>query len=258
MSTCGVMVVRNEEDILEQTLRNLVSQVDEVIVRDNLSVDGTTDILHQLASEGIGVSFEADSEPGYYQSRKMSALAALAQEKGHEWVVPCDADEVWYCPHGAIGEFLARQPAHVLVVEAELYDHVATAEDPPGDPVRRMGWRRRFPVPLPKVACRLRTGLVIEQGNHGARYPRNPVGRAPGLVVRHFDKRTLEQFIGKVRTGARAYRAAPDLPEGMGQHWRDYDRLSDEQLGEVFRTWFWSANPGFDPELIFDPAPVRA
>jgi hypothetical protein len=40
-----------------------------------------------------------------------------------------------------------------------------------------------------------------------------------------------------------------------GQHWRDWNRLTDEQLGDVFRRFYWSADPEHDDSLIFDPAP---
>jgi hypothetical protein len=61
-------------------------------------------------------------------------------------------------------------------------------------------------------------------------------------------------MIRKARNGGRAY-AATNLPEDHGQHWRDWNRLTDEQLGDVFRRYYWSADPEHDANLIFDPAP---
>ena len=46
-----------------------------------------------------------------------------------------------------------------------------------------------------------------------------------------------------------------DLQEDVGKHWRDYGRLSDEQIGDVFRTYFWAGAPRADRSLMFDPAP---
>jgi hypothetical protein len=71
------------------------------------------------------------------------------------------------------------------------------------------------------------------------------------LEVRHYPYRSPEQMIRKARNGAAAY-AATDLPETVGQHWRDYGRLTDEQIGEVFRRYFWSADPEADG-LVHDP-----
>lgn len=249
MTVFAVSMVRDEADIIAETVGHMLRQVDEVIVADNGSVDGTRDILADL-----GVTVVGDPEVGYYQSAKMTGLAHLAASKGADWVVPFDADEWWYSPFGRIADVLTATAA--FVAEAALYDHVATAHDPDGTPVARMGWRRRQPAELPKVAVRCRPDLVVHQGNHGAHYD-GPTAAVPGLlVVRHFPYRTTDQFVAKARNGAQAYRAT-DLPETEGAHWRAYGDLLEaegaEGLAGVFRQWFWSSLPDEDPSLIFDP-----
>jgi hypothetical protein len=113
------------------------------------------------------------------------------------------------------------------------------------------------PGALPKVAARLRDDLVIEQGNHAATFDGGTTSFPGQLVVRHFPYRSAEQFVRKARNGAEAY-AATDLPFSAGQHWREYGQLLDqggpEVLEDVFRTWFWKADPTRNPELIRDPA----
>jgi glycosyltransferase involved in cell wall biosynthesis len=252
MTVIAVTMVKNEADIIAATVGQMLTQVDHVIVADNMSTDGTREVL-----DGLPVTIVEDHEVGYFQSRKMSRLAAEAAERGADWVVPFDADEWWYCPHGAtVGEWLMGMAPHVGVVTAELYDHVATAKDPvEGSPVDRLGWRRISPTPLPKVACRPLVRVKIEQGNHDATFA---VGRADGLVVRHFPYRSPEQFVSKARNGAAAY-AATDLPADIGEHWRGYGAIAesdgDEACASIFREWFWSENPAKDETLIFDPAP---
>ncbi len=250
--TWAVAMVRDEADIIEQTVTRMLGQVDHVLVADNGSTDGTREILERLDVELID-----DPEPGYYQSRKMTALAARAAAAGADWIVPMDADEVWYSPHGRIADVLSGLPVDVAIAPAEIYDHVATSADPPGPPVEAIGWRRRSCGELPKVACRARVDVVIEQGNHGAHHP---AGVQDGLlVVRHFPYRSAEQFVRKARNGAAAY-AATDLPDHQGAHWRQYGALLDAQgpeaLEDVYRQWFWCADPTLDRELIFDPCPV--
>jgi hypothetical protein len=146
-----------------------------------------------------------------------------------------------------------------LVASAALYDHVADRRRPRRpEPVQRIGWRRAAPGGLPKVACRWRDDLVIEQGNHGARYDGGATVLPGQLVVRHFPYRSAEQFVRKARNGAQAY-AATDLPPDVGAHWRQYGALAeahgDEACADIFRTWFWVADPDADPSLVFDPAP---
>lgn len=248
MTVAAISMVRDEEDIIRSTVEHMLTQVDVVIVADNRSVDGTREIL-----DSLDVVVIDDPERGYFQSRKMTELAHFARtEFGADWAVPFDADEWWYSPHGRIADILEDVGAWPIVT-AELYDHVATGLDPAGDPIDVMGWRRRKPGALPKVACRTAPDLVIEQGNHGARYDA-PAPTTPGLVVRHFPYRSPEQFARKAINGAEAY-AATDLPEDTGRHWREYGRIAKtsgvEALHDVFRRWFWVAEPGDD--LIYDP-----
>lgn len=250
--TYGIARVKDEADIITFTVRRMLEQTDRVMVVDNASTDGTRDLLADLQRQHPDeLIVHDDPEVGYWQSRKMTALAAAAGQHGAAWVVPFDADEAWYSPFGRIGDVLAEHP-EAAIVEAALYDHVATGEDPDGpDPTSRIGWRRAAPGALPKIACRPYPRVEIHQGNHGCDYGQRLAGL---LVVRHFPYRTVEQMIGKARNGAAAY-AATDLPEHVGKHWRDYGRLTDEQIGDVFRRYFWAADPRKDRGLIFDPAP---
>lgn len=253
MSVAAISMVRDEADIVATTVAHMLTQVDHVIVADNGSIDGTRDLLADLDVEVID-----DPEQGYYQSRKMTALAARARAAGHEWVVPFDADELWYSPFGRLADVLGTIGPQWLAAPALLYDHVPSGIDPDDpDPVRRIEWRRIEPAALPKVAARLRDDLVIEQGNHAATFDGGTTSFSGQLVVRHFPYRSAEQFIRKARNGAQAY-AATDLPWSAGQHWREYGQLLEahgpEALKDVFRTWFWSPNPRADQTLLRDPA----
>lgn len=259
MNVVAVTMVRDEEDIIGTTVGHMLSQVDSVIVADNGSTDATRAIC-----EALGADVRDDPDPGYYQSRKMSALAQSALEAGADWIVPFDADEVWTGKRGTVKRTLEGIPDWVMIAEASLYDYVATGLDNGApNPVERMRWRRPAPAPLPKVAVRAVEGATIHQGNHGADFPNEPVPPIIKhlLTVRHFPYRSAEQMARKARNGAAAY-AATDLPEEVGQHWRGYGRLSDEQIGDVFRKWHWREKPNSNitidgheqPALVEDPA----
>lgn len=251
MTVTAISMVKDEQDIVEAFVRHTAGQVDRMIVADNGSTDGTRGILDHLARD-LPLTVIDDPEVGYFQSKKMSALAARAAADGAEWVVPADCDEWWYSPFGRVADVLQDLDG-VSIVGAHLFDHVPTALDPDvPDPFRRIGWRRREPMPLMKVAAKARPAVTIHQGNHDADHGRRVDGV---LVVRHLPLRSAEQMIRKARNGGRAY-AATDLPEDHGQHWRDWNRLSDEQLGDVFRRFYWSADPERDETLIFDPPPL--
>ena len=89
----GITMVKNEADIVEQTIRHLLGQgVDHILAADNGSSDGTYEILLEL-SKILPVHVIQDRELAYYQSEKMTWLADRVMEAGAEWIIPFDADE---------------------------------------------------------------------------------------------------------------------------------------------------------------------
>ena len=81
----GITMVKNEADIVEQTIRHLLGQgVDHILAADNGSSDGTYEILLEL-SKILPVHVIQDRELAYYQSEKMTWLADRVMEAGAEW-----------------------------------------------------------------------------------------------------------------------------------------------------------------------------
>jgi hypothetical protein len=253
MIVVAVSMVKNEADIIGPIVAHMLTQVDHVIVADNGSTDGTRGIL-----DGLPITVLDDPEPAYYQDRKMTRLAQLARTRfGADWVIPFDADEWWTARSGTIKDQCEASDG-VQMLTAVTFDHVATGDDDPSesDPTRRLGWRRRRPGPVQgpkhKVAVTVTENLRIHMGNHGADFGFKPRALTGRLMIRHFPYRSVEQFIAKARQGSAAL-AATDLPEYIGQHWRDYGRLSDAQLAAVFAEHFHADDPWTRSDLIFDP-----
>ncbi|MFL5309511.1 MAG: glycosyltransferase family 2 protein [Myxococcales bacterium] len=263
MSVCAVLLVKDEADIIEATVRHLLWHVDEVLIQDNASTDGTHEILCELERDLDPLSVEADPDPAYYQAAKTTALAHEALLRGHRWVIPCDADELWYAPEGrALRDWLAALPREHQFVKAAIYNHLATALDEPGLPFEVMRWRQRGPLDIRwgKVACLCRPDLEIHMGNHSAS-THGTGSTAYGLEIRHFPYRSAEQFVRKAVNGAAAYKAT-DLDPGFGAHWRMYGDMIERGGEEAGRAWFrehfHSADPTADDSLVEDPAPVRS
>lgn len=267
MIVVGVSMVKDEADIIETTVRHMLSQVDAVLILDDNSTDGTYEIL-----KSIGGDINDPNRPylslihddgidghwprlrkGYYQSEKMTLLANEAREMFRaDWIIPFDADEIWTSEWGTLKEVCESNADTYGIIKAELFDHVCTGKDNPNivNPVQRIFYRRRESLPFPKVACRATKDLIIEQGNHWARYsiPVRPTEECP-IVVHHYPYRSVEQVIHKVRNGAAAY-ALTDLPENVGAHWRQWGKFSDSQIKELFYEWYYDQIP--DPKLIQD------
>lgn len=260
MTVVAVTMAKDEIDVAEGFLQHLAAEVDHIVVADNGSTDGTRELLEALTLE-LPMVVVDDPEVGYYQSAKMTGLARLAAEKfGPDGliIVPVDFDELWHSRAGRLRDVLPRDEG--LVWRASLFNHLRTSldvEDP--DPFRSMTWRQRQPGMLPKVAFRWCAEAVIEQGNHDVYLPRWLPGQTH-VEVRHFPVRSADHLVRKARNGSRAYTAAPDLPETMGNHWRSWGRILDtmgeDALREAYHAHWWYLSP-VDAGLIDDPAPYR-
>lgn len=265
----AVGMCKDEADIVEATVRQSLTQVDYMLVADNMSTDGSRDILDRIARETGRLVVIDDFVKAYYQSEKMTGWSKQAHLMfGAEWVVPIDMDEIWFSPYGRIGTTLGELADQWLVMEAKLYDHVATALDDQSvaDPVARMEWRRKKEAPLRKVACRWREDLSIAQGNHSAKYNGGATIAGAEFVIRHFPIRSVAQFVRKARNGAEAYAAAHNIPADQGAHWREWGAMlardGEAPLKELFQTYYWRDRPAetiemdgiTEPPLMHDPA----
>ena len=261
MSTAALLWVHDEPDVLFPNIRYLLTQVDEIMIRDRDSAPALIEEILSFQREHPEVYFRNDgSGDRYEQSRIMTDMALEAMERGHEWVIPIDPDEVWYANGRPLSEALGGMSKDVSIVKAELYNHVASAQDPKkGTPFQKIGFRQRFPLALPKVAARTRPDLVIDHGNHSASTRGTAFTIGPSLVVRHFPYRTEDQFVERVRSAWEQLKVSR-LPESFGVHVRAYGKCLDEEgedaLREHFRHWFYSSEPGKDDSLMFDPAPI--
>jgi len=250
----AVSMVRDEADVIDTVLRHLLaSGVDHLIVADNLSTDSTPHVLNDLEACGAPLTIVQDDELGYYQSRKMSGLSDMAADMGATWVLPFDADEVWYGVDPQSGEAcrisdaLSQVEDDVRIVRAPGWDHIA--EGLPEFPSPFSPWRRPQTQQLAKVAYRAQRGAVLHMGNHDVSIS-GPDVVGP-LAYRHFQYRSLEQMTRKLRNGRQAYEAS-DIHPLHGTHWRAGGLKSDDELAAE-----WAALCATDG-LVFDPAPILA
>jgi glycosyltransferase involved in cell wall biosynthesis len=261
MKIWAITMVANEEDIIAYNLSHMLSQgIDRILVADNLSTDRTPYILQRIEADTEGlIMIIRDEEPGYYQSEKMTKLANFAGELGADFILPFDADELWYSmtPGATIGDII-RSNQNIEIIGVPMWNHYVSPKDLYSDnPFIRMVCRDSKQNPIDKVAFQYVRGLKIGQGNHNVYIAgKNVPGEAIGLGIRHFPYRSADHFIRKIRVGAKAY-AATNLPENLGAHWRQYgaslEAHGEEAMKAHYRNWFTWECPGM--EMIFDPAP---
>lgn len=239
---------KNEEDVADVVLRHLfASGVDHVIVADNLSDDRTPHILNDLQATGFPLTIVEDRVLAYDQAGKMSRLARQAYEIGATWVLPFDADEIWYGVDPATGEAcrisdaLSHVDPEIQVIRAPGWDHIGPGPFSP--------YRRQQQQQLAKVAFRSHPDVRLHMGNHDVTLP-GPSIIGP-LAFRHFQYRSLEQMTRKLRQGREAYEAS-DIHPMHGTHWRAGGLKTDDELAAD-----WESLCSEDG-LVFDPAPILA
>lgn len=246
----AVSMWKNEADIGPTIIRHLLAEgIDLLIVADNGSTDGTTDHLHDFAKHAP-VVVVPDPEPAYFQAAKMTRLAHLAGQRGARWIVPFDADEVWYSPLGRLGDVLRVSKEPIQWVEGMYHIPHPDDDETEENPVRRMVHRRAGrDCPQSKVCFRYDRGIRIAQGNHRVERT-GPEGRGR-VAFREFQYRSFDHFVRKVRQGKAAYDAGgDDLHKDLGIHWRRLGALTDAELEVEWKEYL--ATP-----TVYDPAPLR-
>lgn len=264
----GVTLFKNEGDIALHTILHMAEEgLDGIIIADNMSTDNTWDELLRvqdlLQGSTCQIELMKDTEPGHYHGRKITNLASIARAYGADWIVPFDADELWFSHSDRLAKTIRDTVEDIKILEFNLYNHFPTVIDPEGsNPFMTMEWRDKEKGALPKVAVKWQKDLEIHEGNHSARYKDlEPFQTftSSDLEIRHFPYRTFKQFMRKGIDGAKAY-AATDLSETHGAHWREYgliyDRLGEDGLRKLYDRYFYHLAP-VEEGLVHDPAPFR-
>ena len=270
MKVTGISMVRNEGDVIEAFIRHHVEILDELVVVDHRSTDGTKQILEQLAAEGVPI--EVHVEPSRVQRQNLvltGLMRCAAAVEDVDWVLPLDADEFLIAADGDVRGALAALPQKPHAIDMRPY--VPTADDPADEPnpLRRIRYRREFEhgtwtrkvlVPGPWAGD---SGYGLAQGSHVLLEARTdrivPAAFTPQLALAHFPVRTADQLARKVLGGWPAHVARPDrAPSGAFQWERAFDLVvAGQPLGarelEALACEYPTREPDSGPKLILDP-----
>jgi Glycosyl transferase family 2 len=272
----GVMMVRNEADIIALTIRHhLAHGVDRMLVVDNGSSDGTDCVLEELNRDSRVQWTRSNGK--FRQADITTELAREAFLRGAEWVLPIDADEFWFAPGNDFRAVLHESTAGSLEVEivnfiqrreqheanaGALLSMTRRAIPPTGTPEQAVELVQshdigfvEFPYP-PKCISRASISLQIGQGNHSVAGVVGPQEETDRIICLHAPLRARSVLESKVDHGRRADEVAQDLVQAW--HVRRWRRLAEE--GQLDREW--AANSYQDDQLdvygrrhpvIFDP-----
>lgn len=238
-NVAALMMVKNEVDIIESAIHYLGTQeLDAIYVYDNLSQDGTREKLDSLSEFYEELVVQDDHERGYYQADKMNKWAnELFQNEEVDVIIPIDADEIWYSknPEKTLGQTIRMSDADIFVALSEDYIPTIFDDFSESDFRKRMKHKKVHSDSFSAVAFNYSPEFWLEMGNHNVL--NHPGERAYDLIgIKHYQYRSFDQFVKKVRNGKTAYDAT-NLPDYMGSHWRRLGSMSIEELKDYWRQY---------------------
>lgn len=252
---CAITIARDEADIIEYTIRHLFAEgIDQVIVGLHQSDDPTRRLVGRMSME-MPLLARFFPDPHFRQAEMMTQLANAAHSLGADWIVPFDADELHCSVGGVFADRLRDSSDEALGLR--MTNYVAAGLDDPSDPnpFTREQWTRPAWNPLNKVVFRWQPGIAIAPGSHSVSVAgrRVPEGLAWDLFIGHFQNRSPEQFIRKIRNEVKGYAG---LSKDIG-YWHNFGHLSDAEITQWWQREYYVSNPQA-AGLIHDPAPYMA
>lgn len=253
MKVCGISIVRNEVDIIGlNILHHLSLGLDEILIVDNGSSDGTERVLQQLDIDGR-IKWSKNAGP-YRQPEIFTELGREAYRRGADWVLPIDADEFWDTTSRDLKGVLERSNAGALRVQ--VVNFIQRRKQRNRSPSALLHMTRRAPQPKGPVECckdlvesrqiayvemmyppkwvsRASSTSEIKAGNHQVSGIEGPYEDTDTIICLHAPLRAHSMLEAKADTGRRADEAG--YPPGEMWHLRRWHRLRDE--GRLEAEW---------------------
>ena len=120
MTVWAIILAFQERDIIPFTLRHYTSFCDRVTVYDAGSTDGTREICAEYGAEVVDWKTDGVND---ILAKKVKETAWHGTD--FDWVMPCDADELFYFPQGGLNTLQAYDAAGVAVVKPHGFEMVS-------------------------------------------------------------------------------------------------------------------------------------
>lgn len=268
----AVTMAKDEGDVIDHTLYHLSAEgVEGIVVADNLSSDDTHDRLLEAQERLSGkteVIIKIDEEVAYTQDHKMTMMARdVGIHKRADWIIPFDADELWFSRSGTLQEVLTKADQEGFLTAKPLYtNHSVTAFDKIADnPYEAMIYKWDQPTNY-KTCFKFRPDISISNGNHFVYWQdpheghmRDEKPLLDTVEIRHFQYRGEEHFIRKILNAYTACKALPDNADLRGgAAWKEqfiaYETGGIDALRQFYYDNIYVTELG---TLIEDPAPYK-
>jgi len=266
----GFTLVRNEEDVIEASIRHNLRFLDALTVVDHGSDDATPGILASLEREGLPIEVRRDDTLELMQGQVTTAALRRQFADGADLAIPIDADEFLRMPSRERFEHVvaSADPSRHLVMPWLTY---LPALEGGGDIVERLGHARRLEVERHGIyKAIVRRSLLdspaeeVLTGNHcvgvnGGQSPLYHVALPSSVAaLAHVPVRSVGQFTAKVAVGMLAIHLAGDPNKAIAFHWQEeFDALLAGNPITAERLAAIVANYSVPKDRRVDPAQVR-
>lgn len=206
------MVVHNEAHRIARTLGRVLSLVDEAIIVDQSSTDGTAEICHEM-----GATVIRDVHHGHCEPSRQIALGATQSD----WVLVLDADE--HCADEFAGGMRGLD-AH-LQVRVRVGAKIAGEAMRIGPPIYRIFRRREFYCKPTLHSCPLPFEPITESMG---------LWVVPGVAI--WDEKTWVELIAGFESYERLGRTDVEwlyLARGHGVSGEDLDAMTPSERHEL-------------------------
>jgi len=252
MKIAGITMVRNEIDVIEFCIEHHLSQgLDYIFICDNGSTDGTLEYLREKSNNDSRVFLYEDSGQ-FHQQKIINHLSGMAYKNGCDWVVPFDADELWFSDNTLK---LDLQKVEKSSVRIKLKDFIQNKNvtSPTEDTYISVKWRlpensekfnledivlgNRSMIENPsfyKYIIKTSNALNIAPGAHSFFGQDNDFYEGEEFNVYHIPIRSYQALVLKAEQGQRLIDAG--YPSDHGWHVQRYANLY--RTGYLADEWF--------------------
>ncbi len=233
-----VSMIKNEEILIESSVRYWLTFSDKIIIFDHYSTDHTSEILKCLKDE-------FQSRLQLYQPKDIITFYAQAQitnemikcaftENNADLVLPLDADEFPYLnPKRKIKHFLKALDLGTCYSTLWMpFTPLRINEKIDSTRLFPLSFNRKKKTPLRQWPKMILSGkiykedpIMVTKGNHSIVRPSGKslpkiIDLTPKMYYAHYMYQNYDHFIRKVTANWAACKAAPDWQLGIGDHYR--------------------------------------
>lgn len=216
----SITMVKNEVDIIEVFIRYNLNYLDKMVILDNGSTDGTTEIILKLVNEGLPIDLVFDHNPAYVQSEIITNLMYdVIRKYDPTFILPLDVDEFLTSYKEKDVRKIIKQLPTDAVTYIEWVTYVPTEKDD-SDQINilhrinhtrkvQFNYDKKIIIPISIVK---NNSVVIKQGSHDLEenekisWKKNIIDT---LNLAHYPVRSVEQMKSKYLVGWLANLARP-------------------------------------------------